>query len=77
MTVAFRRVPYAPEPEAPYYHEAFNTARKKTDDEATRIKFAWWFVDNCARWMTAAAAWRSAEWTAILNSKVDIPAKPD
>jgi hypothetical protein len=65
----FRRVPYAPEPEAPYYHDALATATMKSNDEATRIGFAWWFVDNCAGRMTPAEAWKSAEWTAILNSK--------
>ena len=41
----------------------------KSNDEATRIKFAWWFVDNCAGRMTPPVAWNSAEWMAILNSK--------
>jgi hypothetical protein len=55
MTTLARRVPYAPDPQAPDYHDAFNTARMKSNDEATCIKFAWWFVDNCAGRMTPAS----------------------
>ena len=50
--------------------------RRATDalNGATQIKFAWWFVDNCAGRMTAADAWHSAEWQAILNKQIDVAA---
>jgi hypothetical protein len=69
MTAAFRRVPAASDPEAPYYYEAERVAIRKDCDEVTRNRFKWWFVDNCAGHMTAAEAWDSAEWTAYLNSR--------
>jgi hypothetical protein len=48
MTAAFRRVPAASDPEAPYYYEAERVAIRKDCDEVTRNRFKWWFVDNCA-----------------------------
>jgi hypothetical protein len=59
----FRRVPYGSEPAALAYHAATNYALKKTGSEDAAVKFAWWYVDSCARRMTDAEALESApEW---------------
>lgn len=52
----------------------FEKTRYRCAHGATQIKFAWWFVDNCAGRMTAADAWHSAEWQAILNKRIDVAA---
>ncbi len=67
MTAAFRRVPAASDPEAPYYYEAERVAIRKDCDDVTRNKFKWWFVDNRAQHTSVADAWNSAERQAFLN----------
>jgi hypothetical protein len=54
----FRRVPYAPDPNAAPYHKADGYAAKKRAKHPA--KFAWWYVDNCADTMTVPDAWASA-----------------
>lgn len=53
----FRRVPYAPDPNAAAYHEAHGYAVKKTAKDPA--KFAWWYVDSGGG-QTVPDAWTSA-----------------
>lgn len=58
MTDTFRRVPYAPDPNAGPYHAA--DAHAKTHGSKHPAKFAWWFVDNHVGKLTVPQAWDRA-----------------
>lgn len=57
-TAAFRQVPYRT-PEAERYHAAHGYAKKNTNDESKRIKFAWTYVDNYSENATVQDAWEN------------------
>jgi hypothetical protein len=58
MTGTFRRVPYAPDPNATPYHAAH--AHADTHGSKHPAKFAWWYVDNYAGQLTVPDAWERA-----------------
>ena len=57
MTELFRRVPAASDPDGPPYYEAERVAIRRSDDDLTRNKFKWWFVDHRGESIDAADAW--------------------
>jgi hypothetical protein len=69
MPELFRRVPAATDPEALPYYEAERVALRMANDQIKQNKFKWWFVDHGTQFASAADAWKSPAWTAILNSK--------
>ncbi|MFV8050378.1 hypothetical protein [Mycobacterium sp. 48b] len=58
MTDSFRRVPYAPDPNAEPYHAAHSHAQSKGSNHPA--KFAWWYVDNYAGKLNVPDAWQRA-----------------